>query len=357
MTVNREATMAALSAVGEVAGRAEREPRRDVGDSLSSVRAQALTPTLASHAPAGDGARIYYEMFSPTQEPSQRRRLGSPHPWPVLLLMGLGANGRLWAPAVRRYIAAGHHVVTLDNRGSGRSSTPWRPWTTRTMAMDALAVLDELGIEQAHVCGVSMGGMIAQELALQHPRRAGSLVLTATTAGFRPLDLPPPSRLARMLSGALPPFQAGGEQARRVSDFLCLAASDEYAGRCQPGDEAWDAVAAMLEDPASRRGLALQILACMRHSSWSRLRRLSMPVQVHHGTQDPLIPLAAGRELARRIPGARFELHPGAGHGLFERAEQVYRSILAFVAGCETRAAASSGHEPSTREVRAGAPR
>jgi pimeloyl-ACP methyl ester carboxylesterase len=73
------------------------------------------------------------------------------------------------------------------------------------------------------------------------------------------------------------------------------------------------------------------------------LPRLSIPVQVHHGSQDPLVPLAAGRELARRIPGARLEVHPGAGHGLFERMEEASESILAFLADCEVPAAANSG--------------
>src|SRR2546421_2121590 len=100
----------------------------------------------------------------------------------------------------------------------------------------------------------------------------------------------------------------------------------------------------MLEDPASQRGSALQLLACIRHSSWSRLSRLSMPVQIHHGSQDPLIPFAAGRELAGRIPGARFKIHVGAGHAiLLERTEEMAESILAFLAECEAPASANSG--------------
>jgi non-heme chloroperoxidase len=81
------------------------------------------------YAVAADGTRIFFEHFSP--------RGGSNGAPPVLLVMGLGANGRLWAPAVRRYLASGYDVIAVDNRGCGRSDTPWRPWTTRTMAADA----------------------------------------------------------------------------------------------------------------------------------------------------------------------------------------------------------------------------
>jgi pimeloyl-ACP methyl ester carboxylesterase len=117
-----------------------------------------------------------------------------------------------------------------------------------------------------------------------------------------------------------------------------MTASDDFAARCRPGDEAWATVAAMLEDPTSQRGLAMQLVACARHSSWSRLPRLTMPVQVHHGTDDPLMPFAAGRELARRIPGAQFVVHEGAGHALvLERPEESSERILAFLAESEAR--------------------
>jgi 3-oxoadipate enol-lactonase len=290
---------------------------------------------VGSYAIADDGTRIYFERFS-SGEGSARRGGRQPRDAPpVLLVMGLGANGRLWAPAVRRMLASGYEVIVVDNRGCGRSSTPWRPWTTRTMAGDAVAVLDELGVERAHVGGASLGGMIAQEIALEFPERVSTLVLSSTTGGFRRLDLAPRKRLLHTFEATLRLLRPASDPERRVSDFLCTVASEDFAAQCRPGDETWDTVAAMLQDPASQRGSALQLLACMRHSTWSRLPRLSMPVQVHHGSQDPLIPPAAGRELAQRIRGARFEIHAGAGHALFERTEEVAESILAFLARSE----------------------
>src|SRR3954451_2191012 len=134
-----------------------------------------------SCAIANDGTRIYFERFSLDEGSARRGGRHSKDAPPVLLVRGLGANGRLWAPAVRRLLASGYEVIVIDNRGCGRSSTPWWPWTTRTMARDALAALDELEIERAHVWGGSLGGMIAQELALEFPERVSTLVLSSTT--------------------------------------------------------------------------------------------------------------------------------------------------------------------------------
>src|SRR3954447_20842542 len=282
-------------------------------------------------AVADDGTPIFFERFSPTTGPN-----GAP---PVLLVMGLGANGRLWAPAIRRYLASGYDVITVDNRGCGRSGTPWRPWTTRTMATDAVAVLDELEIERAHIGGGSLGGMIAQEIALEFPERVETLVLASTTGGLPRLDLMPQRGLLHIFDAVLRSWGPSSDPEQRVRDYLRMAATEDFAAQCAPGDEAWAAIASMLEDPVSQRGSLMQLLASARHSSWSRLPRLTLPVQVHHGTEDRVIPFAAGRELARRIPGARLVVHQGAGHAIFERMDEVGESILAFLADSEAVAA------------------
>jgi 3-oxoadipate enol-lactonase len=293
---------------------------------------------VGSYATADDGTRIYFETFSPEGDSARRRRSESKDAAPVLLVMGLGANGRLWAPAVRRLLASGYEVIVVDNRGCGRSSTPWRPWTTRTMAADAVAVLDELEIERAHVGGASLGGMIAQEIALEFPERVGTMVLLSTTGGFPLLDLVPRRRLLQRLEAVVRAWWPASDPEQRIRDFLCVAASEDFAAQCRPGDEVWAAVAATFEEPTNQRGLVKQLLAGARHSTWSRLPRLTMPVQVHHGTEDRLVPFAAGRELARRIPGARFMVYEGAGHGILERLDESADSIVAFLAESDARA-------------------
>ena len=292
---------------------------------------------VGSYAIAEDGTRIYFELFSPQGDSARCRGSQSKGAAPVLLVMGLGANGRLWAPAVRRLLASGYDVIAVDNRGCGRSSTPWRPWTTRTMAADAVAVLDELEIERAHVGGASLGGMIAQEIALEFPERVGTMVLLSTTGGFPLLDLVPRWRLLQRLEAVLRSWWPASDPEERIRDFLCVATSEDFAAQCRPGDEVWAAVAAMFEEPTNQRGLVMQLLACARHSTWSRLPRLTMPVQVHHGTEDRLVPFAAGGELARGIPGARFVVHEGAGHAILERWDELSESILAFLAESEAR--------------------
>jgi len=305
------------------------------GDNARAERARS-NGAVGSYATADDGTRIYFETFSPGGRSGQPRLRGDEAAPPVLSVMGLGANGRLWAPATRRLLAAGYEVIAFDNRGCGRSSTPWRPWTTRTMARDALAVLDQLGVERAHVGTASLGGMVAQELALEFPERVSSLVLGATTGGLPRLDFAPRRGLQIIVGAGLRSLRPAGDPEQRVRDWLCTAVSEDFAARCQQGDEAWETVAAMLEDPISQRGLALQLLAFLRHSSWSRLTRLSIPVQVHHGTEDPLVPFAAGRELARRIPDAEFVVHEGAGHALIlERPDECWLSIRRFLAQAE----------------------
>jgi 3-oxoadipate enol-lactonase len=283
---------------------------------------------IGSYAAADDGTRIYFERFSPPGGCN-----GAP---PVLLVMGLGANGRLWAPAVRRYLDSGYDVIAVDNRGCGRSSTPWRPWNTRTMAADAVAVLDQVDVDCAHVAGASLGGMIAQEIALEFPDRVRTLVLGCTTGGLPRLDLVPRKGLLRVFEAAVRSARPGADPEQRVKDFISTTSSRDFADQCRPGDERWVTVAAMLEDPVSQRGLAMQFLACVGHSSWSRLPRLKIPVQIHHGSGDSLMPFAAGRELARLIPDAQLVVHEGAGHALvLERPEECAENILAFLAESE----------------------
>jgi pimeloyl-ACP methyl ester carboxylesterase len=205
------------------------------------------------------------------------------------------------------------------------------------MAADAVAVLDELEIERAHVGGVSLGGMIAQEIALEFPERVSALVLLSTTGGLPRLDSVPRRGLVQLFEAVLRSWRPASDPEQRVRDYLRMAASEDFVAECRPGDAAWAAVAAMLEEPTSQRGLVKQLLAGARHSTWSRLPRLTTPVLVQHGTEDHLVPFAAGRELARRIPGARFEVYEDAGHGMFERLDESIENVIAFLAESEAR--------------------
>jgi len=297
---------------------------------------EPLDPARAAHATVPDGTTIYFETFAPDDAGRSDSSQQPTDPGIVLLIMGLGASARLWAPVARRLLALGYEVITFDNRGSGRSSTPRRPWTTAAMADDAVAVLDELDISTVHVGGASLGGMVAQELALRAHHRVSSLVLGATTGGFRWQDLATRQGLPHLLATAVRSLRSEREPEQRIRTFLRTTVSEDYARQSGPGDEIWDTVAAMLEDPVSRSGFAKQLLAAARHSSWSRLHRLRVPVLVHHGSNDPMVPVSGARELARRIPGARLKIHEGGGHALLDRADDVGDMLGDFLAELAT---------------------
>jgi pimeloyl-ACP methyl ester carboxylesterase len=299
------------------------------------LEAGPLEPDATAHATAGDGTRVYFETFTPTSDVARQPAAERTHP--VLLVMGLGVSGRLWGPAVRRLLAAGYDVITFDNRGSGHSEAPWRPWSTRTMAADAVAVMDEIGVERAHVWGGSLGGMVAQEVALNHPGRVSTLILCSTSGGWPRADLLPRRGLADLLEGALRTLRSGDDPQDQVSSFLCMVESERFAAECRPGDETWETVVAALDDAAPAHGYALQLLAGFRHSTWSRLHQMKTPVQLHHGTADRIMPVANARELARYIRGARLEVYDGAGHALFGSTEDLAKRILAFLSTCEER--------------------
>lgn len=271
---------------------------------------------------APDGLSLYYESF----EPADRSRSV------VLLLMGLGANARLWAPVITPLLLAGHRVVAMDNRGCGRTGVPWQPWTTRTMAADAVAVLDALGIGRTHVIGASMGGMVAQELALTFPERVRSLVLGCTTGGLPRGPSLVTRRGVREVLGLVVRAVRPVPLDVQVRRFLRSNISADFAATAKRDGECWRAVEAMLAEPTCVRGLVQQSLATVRHSSWSRVGQLRARVLVQHGTADPVIPVAAGRELARRIPSAVFQELDGAGHALgLERTEEITQRALSFM--------------------------
>ncbi len=231
-------------------------------------------------------------------------RAGAEAGEPIVLIAGLSGSHRDWhrhVPYLERC-----DVVLVDNRGTGRSSPVGGLLSMADMVGDVLAVMDDAGLEDAHVHGISMGGMIAQHLALEHPERVRSLVLSATTPGGM-LDKPPWRMLA---ATALRPVLG----ARRTWPWV---APMVYAERTRLG-----APARVQEDMRTRTELATsprttvaQIAAIARHDTRGRLHELAdIPVTVVHGDLDLLVPLSHGRALAEGIPGAQFVLLEGSAH-------------------------------------------
>jgi 3-oxoadipate enol-lactonase len=242
----------------------------------------------------------------------------------LLLIMGLGASARVWFRLVPHLVVR-YRTLLFDNRGTGDSDPVSGPLSMDEMVADAVAVLDAAGVERAHVIGVSMGGMIAQDLALAHRDRVASLVLGCTTAGGRSGS--PPWRL--LAASALRPVLG----AARTWPLIAPALFAERTRREQPERVAEDLCQRRLDD-TSPRTLYAQLAAVARHDTREALPSLAgLPTLVLHGDEDALVPVERGRELASLIPGARLVVVPGAGHVMTTDAEDaVVQAILDHLA-------------------------
>ena len=241
---------------------------------------------------------------------------------PLLCVMGLSADTVAWALQLPAF-SASHRTVVFDNRDVGRSSVADGPYEIADMARDTLALADALELDSFHLLGVSMGGAIAQEMALQAPGRVRTLTLAVTfsTGGAY-------SRRVAEVWGARV-MQISREQ--HVDELMLLNHSEEFY-------ENPDMVAfirtAMLQNPHPQppEAFARQLAACARHNTRDRLGTLTMPTHVIGGERDILVPIWKSREIASAIPGAKLEILSGAPHGLsLERAEEFNAAVLGFI--------------------------
>jgi len=251
------------------------------------------------------GARIYYEVRSETKEAASSA---------VVLVQGLGLSSRFWFDLPERLAkgAKPRRVVVLDNRGAGRSDKPRGPYRMATLADDVAAVLEAAGVEKAIVVGISLGGMIAQHVALRHPDKVAGLVLLATTAGVPYARLPRARALATLLG--LPivgRFRTPAQVGRALARLLLAEKDVPRAGELL---SQWPA--AMRAEPMLPRSYFAQLAAVATHSTGSRLRRIACPTVVVTGDEDILIPPHNSRLLARLIPGAHLEVVRSCGHAI-----------------------------------------
>ncbi|HET9754839.1 MAG TPA: alpha/beta fold hydrolase [Myxococcales bacterium] len=241
--------------------------------------------------------------------------LGDPAKPPLLLIMGLALSSRAW-DRLPEHLARDFHVLVFDNLGTGRSPRRGVAYRMRHLAHDALAVLDAAGVRQAHVFGISMGGMIAQELAIRHPERVRSLALGCTFASWRKATAPP---LRTKIDLAL--LNLGRVTPRRIARILVSA---EWHAAHPDSALEWLRRA---ERTALRYATA-QVLAIARHHTLDRLHRIRAPTLVLTGDADRLVPPANSEVLARSIPRARLRVLRGAGHVFpLEREEETVHAL------------------------------
>lgn len=246
---------------------------------------------------------------------------------PVLLMMGLGWTSAMWYRT--RPILVDHRTVALDNRGVGRSDVPPGPYSIELMASDAAAVLDAVGIERAHIFGVSMGGMIAEEFALRYPERVDSLILGCTAAGG-PHAVPADSEVLQAL------FRRGlspDEFAESMNPFIYHSST--------PRERIDEDMALRRQWYPTDSGFKAQLAGIMGWEAYSRLPQIAARTLVVHGDSDRLIPPANGDLIAKRIPGAKFVLIPNAGHIVStDQPAATHREVLGFLSSFE----ATAGH-------------
>ena len=256
------------------------------------------------YATSGAG-RTYYDEFGERTRPT------------LLLVNGLGSQCINYPDAwCEAFVAAGFHVVRFDNRDVGLSSS-WADAPTddtgaayrlSDMADDALAVLDAVGVERAHVMGLSMGGMIAQTLAIEHPDRIATLTSVMSTTGEPGYGQPTAEALAR-LTGP-PAVDLPSAVAAHVAG-LRIWGSPAHADEARWRADAERAFArAFTPDGTARQFLAVRASGDRADG----LRRLGVPTLVLHGDCDTLIDPSGGRRTAELVPGARFVLIEGMGH-------------------------------------------
>jgi len=237
---------------------------------------------------------------------------------PLVMIMGFSATSRGWirqVPFFEKY----YQVITFDNRGAGKSDKPMGPYSTRMMADDTLGLMDLLGIEKAHLMGASMGGMIAQELAINYPQRVMKLVLACTYASqdetsgdtleqTRFLQLTPEKKASAMIGLAF------NKPLYRFIFGLLATAQARFVGTSGTG------------------GIAGQSEACRQHNTLDRLPLITAPTLVIVGTGDKIIKPISSEVIAGKMPNAKLVRVGGGSHCFsFEMKNEFNREVLSFL--------------------------
>jgi 3-oxoadipate enol-lactonase len=261
-------------------------------------------------ATAADTTRLYFEEHGSGE--------------PLMLISGQGTDHHSW-DHVRDDFAASYRVIVMDHRGTGESDKPQEGagYTTRRFAGDVLCVLDHAGVERAHVYGISMGGRIAQWLAIDHPNRVGALVLGGTTPGNAHGVRRPPDVDRIMANRPQDPERA-------IRFYLDPFVSPAWA---EKHPEYVAAARHKVTHPIPRHAQRFHYQASEGHDAWAQLPNILAPTLVIHGSEDRVNPTANAQLLASRIPKAELHLVQGGRHAYYEEFRQeASQVVLDFLA-------------------------
>ncbi|MDA2916572.1 alpha/beta hydrolase [Nitrospinae bacterium AH_259_B05_G02_I21] len=258
---------------------------------------------------AANGQKLYFEIHGKGE--------------PLVLIQGLGSDATNWEPQI---LALQEHftVITFDNRDVGRSSQARGPYSIADMAEDTAGLMDALGIEQAHVLGASMGGMIAQELVFHHPAKVRTLILAATVA-----------QVARFHVSILDPWKWMKQHDFNNEVFhiekIVWGMTHEFLKNAEAVDQLIERLRNP-QFPVSPEAFGRQADAVRAFDALDRLGAVSVPTLVMVGDQDILAPPWLARELVAAIPGAKLKILEGGGHGFFlEIPDKVNQAIIEFL--------------------------
>jgi len=262
----------------------------DVSLAQTSTAGKNREPNSAGRVAVGD-IKMYYQVHGQGE--------------PLLMIMGLGGHSLDWGWVVPQRLAERYKVILFDNRGSGRSDQPG-PCTIEQMARDTVGLMDALAIDRAHVLGGSMGGMIALQMALDHPKRVNKLVLGATSAGGKSRVFPPPE----IQKYFYPRLDLSAHDYLLWTSTVCY--SQEFID-AHP-DTVERKIQANLAYPGTLAAYMAQLGAFMAFDVDERLSLIRAPTMVIIGNRDVLTPPPNSFLIARRIPGAQIREIEGAGH-------------------------------------------
>ena len=244
---------------------------------------------------------------------------------PLLMVMGLGSSSASWDPALVTELARSFRTIVYDNRGTGQSDKPKIPYTLEMFAADALGLLDALKLDRVHLFGVSMGGMIAQELVLRYGPRFQTLTLGCTTCGGKHA-VPPPPESVKLLSAP----RDGLSDEALIRRSWPLAYTPAYIQHHR--DELEATIPRLLAHPTPASAYKRHLDATYTLKTYDRLPEIKLPTLIVTGAQDVLIPARNSEILAERIPGAKLHVIPNAGHAFFAEARiEFLNAFLPFV--------------------------
>jgi 3-oxoadipate enol-lactonase len=244
---------------------------------------------------------------------------------PVMLIHGLSMDSSTWFNQVS-VLSKNYQVIVFDNRGVGQTDAPHEDYSTEMMADDAVALLKFLNVDNAHILGFSMGGMIAQIIALKYPAFVKSLLLTATAAQF-------PTKAKHLVQVWLRMLGENVSLETRIREGFLWGYTNDFF---EDDETVTTAINLAINHPypLSNHGFAGQVAALMKHDTRSQISQISVPTLVLIGREDILVPVKFSEELAAKIPKAELVILERGGHNCWmEFSEQFNQAVMQFLAG------------------------